>query len=348
VTTVPSLTRHYEQFLDLLTRPGGTRGPGPEGPAGPLARYGERADARGTARPVALTREAWISHQIDLALALGRLLTEDDVVVSAVPYELSFLGAAVDRAVELTGASVISTGTSGTICPLPRLLGLIEQYEVTALVCSPGFAAHLAGVAVALGERPRASTVRTVVCVGEAASPERLQRVGAAWGAARTAAVHGTPSTPVVAVPCEAGALHVCARLRAEVPGGPRGELHLDGAPAGELAELHPAGEACGCDAASPVLVPLGSTATALPGPDGAPVTAVDVERVVFREPSLAPHFACEVLDGAFRVTCAVDDPEQTPADALRARLRNRIRDALGVGAEVTITGPKEWSTARS
>src|SRR5690606_41037201 len=95
--------------------------------------------------------------------------------------------------------------------------------------------------------------------------------------------VHGTPSTPVVAVPCEAGALHVCARLRAEVPGGPRGELHLDGAPAGELAELHPAGEACGCDAASPVLVPLGSTATALPGPDGAPVTAVDVERVVFR-----------------------------------------------------------------
>ncbi|GAA1420988.1 hypothetical protein GCM10009601_20420 [Streptomyces thermospinosisporus] len=347
MTTTPSLTRHYERFLDLLTRPGGTRGPGPDGRAGPPARYGERTDAQGSARPVALTRDDWISHQIDLTLALGRLLTEDDVVVSAVPYELSFLGAGVDRAVELTGASVISTGTSGTICPLPRLLGLIEQYGVTALVCSPRLAARLAGLAVSLGKRPGDSTVRTIVCVGEPASPERLQRVGTAW-AARTAAVHSTSSTPVVAVPCEAGALHVCERLRAEVVGGTRGELHIDGAPTGELAELRPAGEGCDCGAATPVLVPLGSTASALPGPGGGPVTAVDVERVVFQEPSLAPHFACEVRDGAFRVTCAVNDPEPSAADALRERLRSRIRDALGAGAEVTITALEEWSTARS
>ncbi|CAL9393985.1 hypothetical protein SUDANB6_01319 [Streptomyces sp. enrichment culture] len=347
--TTTSLTRHYEQFLDLLTRGIGD-GPGAhgtaDGRAGLLARYGERADASGTARPIALSRDDWILNQIDLTLALGRLLTEDDVVVSAVPYELSFLGAGVDRAIEMTGASVISVGTSGTICPLPRLLGLIDQYEVTALVCSPGFAAQLAGLAVTLGQRPEETTVRTILCVGEAASPQRLDRVGAAW-AARTATVYGTPSAPAVAVACETGALHLCDRLRAEVPDGPRGELHLSGSPTGELVELRPAGRGCDCGAASPVLVPLGSTATAVPGPDG-PVSAVDVERVVFQDAGLAPHFACEVRSGAFQVTCAVTDPEPAADDAVRQGARGRIRDALGVEAEVTIVGLKDWSTARS
>jgi phenylacetate-coenzyme A ligase PaaK-like adenylate-forming protein len=344
VTTTTSIATHYEQFLELLTRDPRAAADGRDTVH---ARYGERVDPAGGSQPVVLTRDEWILNQIDLALALGRLLTEDDVVVSAVPYELSFIGAEVDRVIEMVGASVISVGTSRTICPMPRLLGLIEQYEVTALVCSPSFAAELASLALSLGRRPEDSTVRTIVCVGEACSTGRLDRIGAAW-AAKTSALYGTPSTPTVAVACDHGALHLCDhRLRAEVRGALRGELLLDGSPTGELVELWPAGRRCDCGSASRVLVPLGSAASAVRGPDGL-VSALDVERVVFGHRRLAPHFACAVRDGTFHVTCAVAGPQTVDEGAMRRAIRSGIDEALGVEAEVTVVGVQDWSTATS
>ncbi|MFI8895667.1 hypothetical protein [Streptomyces paradoxus] len=344
MTTTTSIATHYEQFLELLTRDARVAA---DGRAAVPARYGERADPAGGSQPVVLTRDEWILNQIDLTLALGRLLTEDDVVVSAVPYELSFIGAEVDRVIEMVGASVISVGTSGTICPMPRLLGLIEQYEVTALVCSPSFAAELASLAASLGRRPAESTVRTIVCVGEACSTERLDRIGTAW-AAKTSTLYGTPSTPTVAVACDHGALHLCDhRLRAEVRGGPRGELLLDGSPTGELVELWPADHRCDCGSTGRVLVPLGSAASAVRGPDGL-VSALDVERIVFGHRRLAPHFACAVRDGTFHVTCAVAGPRTVDEDAMRRAIRSGIAEALGVEAEVTVVGVQDWSTATS
>ncbi|MFE2061703.1 AMP-binding protein [Streptomyces sp. NPDC059467] len=353
MTTTTPIATHYEQFLHLLTRDTGDTGDTGDtsdaaaGRDALRARYGERIDASGATQAIVMSRDEWILNQIDLTLALGRLLSEDDVVVSAVPYELSFVGAEMDRVIEMVGASVISVGTSRTICPMPRLLGLIEQYQVTALVCAPSFAAELASLALARGQRPQDTTIRTVVCVGEACSTERLDRIGAAW-AATTSTLYGTPSTPTAAVPCEHGALHLCEqRLRAEVRGHPRGELLLDGSPTGELVELRPAERGCDCGAASRVLVPLGSVAAALPGPD-APVSAVDVERIVFRHAGLTPHFACAVRDGAFHVTCAVAEAESPAGGALQRVIRGEIGDALGVAAEVTVVDAKDWSSATS
>ncbi|MFE0854808.1 MULTISPECIES: phenylacetate--CoA ligase family protein [Streptomyces] len=350
MTTATSIATHYEQFLRLLTSDAPDPARTPAAAAGRdtvRARYGERVDPSGGAQPILLTRDEWIRNQIDLTLALGRLLTDDDVVVSAVPYELSFIGAEVDRVVEMVGASVISVGTSGTICPMSRLLGLIEQYRVTALVCSAGFAAELASLAVSLGKRPEDSTIRTIVCAGEACSTERLDRIGTAW-AARTSALYGTPSAPTVAVACDRGALHLCDhRLRAEVRGGPRGELLLDGVPTGEAVELWPADRRCDCGSTSRVLVPLGSAASVVRGPDGL-VSALDVERIVFGHRRLAPHFACAVRDGVFHVTCAVADRRAVDEGALRRAIRSGIGEALGVEAEVTVVGVQDWSTATS
>ncbi|WP_433303907.1 hypothetical protein ACQP2F_13360 [Actinoplanes sp. CA-030573] len=337
------ITTHYEQFLHLLAgEPADPAGAGPV-----RARYGERPGPAGGTEPVVLSRDEWIRNQIDLTLALDRLLTSDDVVVSATPYELSFIGAEVDRVIEMVGASVISVGTSRTICPMPRLLQLIEHYGATALVCPPSFAAELTGLAVAQGRRPADSTIRSIIAVGEACSTERLDRIGAAWTAA-TSALYGTPSTPTVAVACEHGTLHVCDHwLRAEVHDGPRGELLLDGVPTGELVELDPDGRRCACGAAGPVLVPLGSLTAAVTGPGG-PVSAVDVERIVFAERGLAPHFACDVRAGVFHVTCAVAGAEPVRDGAVQRSIRDRIRDAYGVDAEIAIVDVNDWSTATS
>lgn len=273
--TLPAPDLHA-RLLDLLTP--ATRAAADDGA---LARYGEGPGPAGDTRPHFLTRDAWARNQIDLAVALDALLTPDDVVMVAVPYELSFTGALVERAAELLGATVLSVGTSNTICPVPRALGLIRRYGVTALVCSPAVATELAAVDVTLGERPADSTVRRIVCVGEGVPPGGLDRIGTLWGASATA-VLGTAAVPVVAVPCAHGALHLCAdRLRATVrPTGPdpaRGELLLapagpDGAgtaeATGERVELRP-GPDCPCGDRGPVLVPLGPVAGPVGG--GAP-----------------------------------------------------------------------------
>jgi phenylacetate-coenzyme A ligase PaaK-like adenylate-forming protein len=348
--TAPTTT-FYERFLELLTR-GASKAAGDREAV--RARYGERFDSAQRSHSVVISRDEWILNQIDLALALGRLLVEDDVVVSAVPYELSFIGAEVDRAIEMIGASVISVGTSRTICPMPRLLNLLEQYEVTALVCSPSFATELASLAVSLGQRPEDSSIRSIICVGDPCSKGRLDSIGAAWGAT-TSAFYGTPSTPTVAVACEHGALHLCDhRLRATVRDGLRGELLLgsadSGAPGGatgELVELWPAERRCACGAASTVLIPLGSVAESVPTPAG-PVSAVDVERVVFEQAGLSPHFACAARDGRFIVTCATTAVVPIRIGMVQRSIENRIREALGVDAEVTLVDVKHWSTATS
>ncbi|MEW2523745.1 AMP-binding protein [Streptomyces sp. NPDC047071] len=368
-------SRLYERFLELLSP-----GPGPAEPPPPgdgrepaRARYGERTDGAGRSHAVLITRDEWILDQIDLARSFDQLLTADDVVVVAVPYELSFTGAGVDRAIELVGASVISVGTSNTICPMPRLLALIKEYEATALVCSPSLATELAGLALASEQPLDHSTVRSVICVGEACSRKRLDRIGAAWGA-RAHALYGTASTPTVAVPCAFGALHVCDhRLRASVRDVPSGETAPDGArvrgavtrgelllaaadtgppdgesrATGELVELGPADRGCACGAGSAVLTPLGPVSEAVAARRG-PVSAVDVERVVFDRAELAPHFACAVREGGFDVTCAVTDGEAVRDGEAKRSLEKRIRAELDVEADVRIVAVHDWNTAES
>ncbi|KUN04779.1 hypothetical protein AQI95_17975 [Streptomyces yokosukanensis] len=345
----------YEHFLDLLSADTATgSGETPRNGGGPhsrRARYGEGLDASGAARPHFLTRDDWVRNQIDMALALDSVLTEDDIVMVAAPYELSFTGAVVERAAEMMGATVLSVGTSNTICPIPRALGLIRRYEVTALVCSPTLATEMADVDVSLGGRPGDTTIRRILCTGEALSPSRLGRIGDLWRATATP-VFGTDSTPTVAVPCAYGALHLCEhRLRATLRGAAgdasavaadvRGELLLapagssptQGVATGELVELRP--DPCPCGDGSTVLTPLGRVADAVPSPSG-PVSAVDVERVVFESPGLSPHFSWEIRDGAFHVTCAADPGAGRGREPARS-LKARVRDELGVDVDVAI-----------
>ncbi|MFD7449596.1 hypothetical protein [Kitasatospora sp. NPDC059827] len=364
----------YEHFLGLLgPGDGGAHRPGPRAGAdawhgSARARYGEWSDAAGHTHPAFLTRDEWVRNQIDLARCLDGLLTEDDVVIVAVPYELSFVGAEVERAIELVGAAVIGVGTSDTICPLPRVLDLMGQYGATVLVCSATVAARLAALAVARGQRPADSAVRLVVTTGEASSAERRERVAALWGA-DASELYGTAWTPTVAVPCAAGALHVCDhRLRAAVrtPGadGPaafRGELLLAfgaadapdspdraGEPTGQFVELGPADGGCGCGARSPVLAPLGRVAE-LVGSASGPVSAVDVERIVFGFAEFAPYFAAEPRPGGFTVTCAVADGAAAAADeVLRQAVEAEVRRGLGIDVDVRIVEAKDWEAVTS
>ncbi|GAB2464519.1 hypothetical protein [Streptomyces incanus] len=162
-STTARFEAYFDQWLHTLEADthGGTdaRPDTPTRPTAPV-RYGEWEGPDGSTRPVRTSRPEWMRNQIDMALALSGLVTPDDVVIVAAPYELSLEGASVERAVEWLGASLISVGTSNTICPVPRLLGLLHRYRATTLVCSPQLAADLAALDEAGGRRPAAAFTR--------------------------------------------------------------------------------------------------------------------------------------------------------------------------------------------
>ncbi|MFJ7769630.1 AMP-binding protein [Streptomyces sp. NPDC097107] len=331
---------YFDQWLRVLQN-GSPPGAGP-GSAAPV-RYAEWEGPDGTTYPVRAPRLEWTEHQIDTAAALADVVTPDDVVVVAAPYELSLAGAAVERAVELLGAAIVSVGTSNTICPVPRLLDLVHRYRVTVLVGPPQLAAELAALDEAAGRRPAVSSVTTLVATRPAA-PERLRRIAAAWGATATG-LFGTPSRPAAAAPCRHGGLHLAAdrfraRLRDPAPGrlgagGTRGELVLEPlrpggfAPeetTGELVELPAA--PCACGSTRPLAVPLGRVADTVLSAAG-PVTQVDVEELLFTSPHPRGRVTARAEDGRLLVACDLGARGERHLGALRRLVGERFGPAV-------------------
>ncbi|MFF3992564.1 hypothetical protein ACFYX8_04540 [Streptomyces cyaneofuscatus] len=340
---------YFDQWLDTLEADAHRGAPGgADAPAHPSApvRYGEWEGPDGTTHPVRTSRPEWMLNQIDLALALGDLVTPDDVVIVAAPYELSLEGASVERALEWLGASLISVGTSNTICPLPRLLGLVHRYRVTTLVCSPRLAADLAALDEAGGGHPAASSLTTLVTTRPAA-PERLRRIADAWGASATE-LFGTPARPATATACRAGRLHLVAdrftaRLRSTAPGllapgSTRGELVLDihrpgepapvAQPTGELVELPPPGTSCPCGSGRQLVVPLGRVADAVLTERG-PITQADVEHCLFTSPHPRGQVTSRPEGGRLTVACALSGADGRHLPALRELVRGRFGPAV-------------------
>ncbi|GAA3963492.1 hypothetical protein GCM10022384_14480 [Streptomyces marokkonensis] len=348
-STTARFEAYFDHWLDILEADAhrGTAG-GTDAPTRPSApvRYGEWEGPDGTTHPVRMSRPEWMLNQIDIALALGDRVTPDDVVIVAAPYELSLEGASVERALEWLGASLISIGTSNTICPLPRLLGLVHRYRVTTLVCSPQLAADLAALDGAGGGHPAASSLTTLVTTRPAA-PERLHRIADAWGASATE-LFGTPTRPATATPCRAGRLHLVAgrftaRLRSTAPGllapgSTRGELvldvHLPGGPApvaqptGELVELPAPDISCPCGSDRQLVVPLGRVADAVLTERG-PLTQVDVEHCLFASPHLDGRVTSRPSGGRLTVACALVGTAGSHLPHLRELVRGRFGPAV-------------------
>ncbi len=69
--------------------------------------------------------------------------------------------------------------------PTERRLAMIDLYRPTILAATPSYALHLAGAMRRAGLDPRASSIRMIICGGEAASgiPATRRRIEQAWDA---------------------------------------------------------------------------------------------------------------------------------------------------------------------
>lgn len=345
------LDAHFARWLRTLEA--GPHTPGLPEPSAPV-RYGEWEEADGRTREVRMTQPEWVLNQIDAVQALGDLITPEDVTVVAAPYELSLEGASIERAVECLGASLISVGTSNTICPVPRLLDLIHRYQVTTLACPPQLAAELAALDVAAGRDPRASSIQTLVAIRPTAI-ERLSRIAVTWGATAFE-IFSTPSGPATATSCAAGQLHLPAGrfeayLRSATPGridteGTRGELMIaaprpgsstpETLPTGELVEFRRPGTPCACGSDGQIILPLGRVADAVATPGG-PVTQVDVEHCLFASPEPQGRVTSTIEDGRLSVAYAVrSGAVRSGTERSHPALQELVRSRLGPAVELT------------
>ena len=174
-----------------------------------LARYAESTGTTGGVNAGFVTSRDWKTNNFCVALAWAELLSSQDTLAVAVPYELSYVGADIDRVAELLGASVIAVGTNNKLCSWTRLLYLLRSYQVTALVCAPIRALRLATMAHEHGiDLVRDLAVRRIVCVGEALSNARKAHIEGLWGA-NVYNHYGMTEAMAVALPCALGYLHL-------------------------------------------------------------------------------------------------------------------------------------------
>ncbi|NHZ64130.1 phenylacetate--CoA ligase family protein [Massilia genomosp. 1] len=175
-----------------------------------LVRFGESSGtSSGSSIAAFFTAEDWFTNNCTVAHMLQQVLTPHDVVAVAVPYELAGVGQDLDRALELIGCTVVALGASPQFCPPERMVRILRDAGVTALICSGTRALHLSEVAQQLGIDPRRDLkVSKLLCAGEGSSPAKQVILRETWGA-ETFAMFGMTETNTLGMFCSANQLHL-------------------------------------------------------------------------------------------------------------------------------------------
>ena len=179
-------------------------------PGEKVFRYGESSGTTtGKSISASFTRHDWLSNNITVAHFLSSVLTTEDIVAVAVPYELAGVGQDLDRSLELLGCTVVALGALTQFCPPERMISIMKNVAATTLVCSGTRALFLAETARKMGLDPRTDlSVDKILFAGEGASPAKTKILAEIWGA-KVYSMYGTTETNTLAMFCKHNNLHL-------------------------------------------------------------------------------------------------------------------------------------------
>lgn len=328
-----------------------------------LVRYAESTGTAGPRGAGYVTREDWLVNNLSVSASWASFLTPDDTLAVAVPYELTYVGADIDRVAELLGAAVLSIGVNNQLCPWRRAIELLRSHAVTAVFCSPTRAIRLAQLALEAGLDPRWDLqVRKIICVGELTSDVKRDYLAQRWNAS-VYDHYGMTEVMAVAVPCARRALHLCEdRLHVEVvdpltnapvPPGTYGELVLTTLAnramplvryrTGDLIRVEPGG--CPCGSRFRAIKQLGRVSGVFATPAG-PAHLHQVDEILLSEPRILPYYAVSRMPGGLRVSLAVAGGARSRSAALEgepgideivASVRQRLVERFGVEIRISL-----------
>jgi len=121
----------------------------------------------------------------DLAPAMPHLVPveEDDVVINALPYEMSSAGLSFHRVFQDgTGAMVVPTGKGGAYSTPEKTIKIAKDLGTTIIITTPSYAVYLAEVAESIGIKPGEDIKpRFMWLTGEGCSFSFRDRVESIW-----------------------------------------------------------------------------------------------------------------------------------------------------------------------
>lgn len=329
-----------------------------------LVRYAESTGTSG--RPCAsyATRRDWLINNLDVSLSWAGLLTSSDVLAVAVPYELTYVGADIDRVAELLGVPVISVGVNNNLCSWPRVIELMRSYSVTALFCSPTRAIRLSYIAEEAGLDPlRDLEVKKIICVGETSSKAKRECIARRWGAS-VYNHYGMTEVMAVAVPCPEGGLHLCeGRLFVEVIDPETLAPARAGAP-GELVITSLTSEAmpllryrtgdlvlldtppCPCGNPQRSIQQLGRVSDAFETPSGVAYFH-ELDEELLNVPEVQPYYHVSRGERGLSVSIALKggrrEGQGRPGHAVVESLRERLARRFGVDVAISLEEEGSW-----
>ena len=173
-----------------------------------VIKYGESTGTMGKPTSSFMTRNDWERDIAWTALSYQNIMSTQDVVFIAIPYELSFAAPATENALWYIGTTNVAVGALNMVCPWDRMVQMMQTLHPTILICTPTRSLRLYELLMEQGSNPLDIGIKKLLYFGEACSRIKLDKIAAIWDFSIHSA-YGATETNSLALPCEYGHLHL-------------------------------------------------------------------------------------------------------------------------------------------
>nr|WP_237703578.1 AMP-binding protein [Erwinia sp. Ejp617] len=125
---------------------------------------------------------------------------ENHIVGVMGPSELHSTGDTFEDVFRSLGHSVVKMWPRSPVVGMKRVMALINELHITALVCTPAVAISVARFIKDSGQDPATTSVRLILTVGELTTPSLLRNIGDVWGAQVYSCMYASQESSILAV----------------------------------------------------------------------------------------------------------------------------------------------------
>ena len=116
------------------------------------------------------------------------------------PSELHSTGDTFEDVFRSLGYSVVKMWPRSPVVGMKRVMALINELQITALVCTPAVAISVARYIKDSGQNPSSTSVKLILTVGELTTPSLLRNLGEVWGAQVYSCMYASQESSILAV----------------------------------------------------------------------------------------------------------------------------------------------------
>ncbi|NIF20435.1 phenylacetate--CoA ligase family protein [Candidatus Pantoea multigeneris] len=116
------------------------------------------------------------------------------------PTELHSTGDTFEDVFRSLGYGVVKMWPRSPVVGMKRVMALINELQITALVCTPAVAIAIARFMQSSGQSPGSTSVKLILTVGELTTPSLLRNIGDVWGAKVYSCMYASQESSILAV----------------------------------------------------------------------------------------------------------------------------------------------------